>query len=375
MQIFGYDFSDIQRAQQGGRLSRPVNTQASSQITLSQEDIATLEHYGSLQAVEQAGLHGVADRVRRSGHLVEHSPEAVSENDVQSAQFKDWFGASKIVDTQGEPLMVYHGTNQQFSQFSKEHLGHNTGFDNTQLGFYFIADKTAAANFALETSGGARVIKAYLSIHNPLDLTVQGLFSNADQAPTIWEILSGERLAADQALEALNEEVGLGDLAEALQALSTSEAKLVFERDGFDGAVSRFGGDYLEYVAFKAEQIKVIGDVDNNELLQAPVAQTGNFTLLVGDHWSFNVSSLAQAVQVYSRLRDQSEQGARDFPSGRILGSSALLRISYNGRVWNGDQAVDVDPAPPEPPGSPLPTRNDDISCASGQVLDRPKMR
>jgi len=36
---------------------------------------------------------------------------------VQSPAFKKWFGDSKVVDDNGEPLIVYHGTNKQFDKF------------------------------------------------------------------------------------------------------------------------------------------------------------------------------------------------------------------------------------------------------------------
>lgn len=36
-----------------------------------------------------------------------------------SKSFKQWFGDSKVVDENGEPLIVYHGTNNIFSEFKK----------------------------------------------------------------------------------------------------------------------------------------------------------------------------------------------------------------------------------------------------------------
>ena len=46
---------------------------------------------------------------------------------VRSKAFKDWFGdwennpenSSKVVDDNGEPLVVYHGTNNDFYTFDK----------------------------------------------------------------------------------------------------------------------------------------------------------------------------------------------------------------------------------------------------------------
>jgi hypothetical protein len=62
--IFGYDWSDIQRAQQGGRLGRGV-TRFTSEPLMTDDDRLMLEQHGSVDALERAGLCGVADRVRR----------------------------------------------------------------------------------------------------------------------------------------------------------------------------------------------------------------------------------------------------------------------------------------------------------------------
>jgi type II secretory pathway pseudopilin PulG len=64
--IFGYAWSDIQRAQQGGRLGRAVDTSVPVSSAPTEEDRALLaQHGGSLDALEAAGMYGAADRLRR----------------------------------------------------------------------------------------------------------------------------------------------------------------------------------------------------------------------------------------------------------------------------------------------------------------------
>lgn len=41
-------------------------------------------------------------------------------NQVDTPEFKRWFGASKVVDPSGLPLVVYHGTLREFSTFSDQ---------------------------------------------------------------------------------------------------------------------------------------------------------------------------------------------------------------------------------------------------------------
>lgn len=65
-EIFGYAWRDIQRAQQGGRLGRAVDTSIRVSSSPTDEDRALLaQHGGSLEALEAAGLYGAADRLRR----------------------------------------------------------------------------------------------------------------------------------------------------------------------------------------------------------------------------------------------------------------------------------------------------------------------
>lgn len=72
-------------------------------------------------------------------------------------EFKRWFGESKVVDAQGRPLVVYHGTPNDFKAF--------------RGGAYFTADPDYANNTAAITAeaydGSAAVMPVYLSIKNP----------------------------------------------------------------------------------------------------------------------------------------------------------------------------------------------------------------
>ena len=54
---------------------------------------------------------------------------------AETSAFKRWFGDSKVVDADGKPLVVYHGTTSDFESFDREKvktgvLGH---------GFYFAS--------------------------------------------------------------------------------------------------------------------------------------------------------------------------------------------------------------------------------------------
>ena len=68
---------------------------------------------------------------------------------VRTKAFKRWFGdwendptnSSKVVDENGEPLVVYHGTNAEFTVFD------NSKSDSSYKGFYFTDSKEMAGSY------------------------------------------------------------------------------------------------------------------------------------------------------------------------------------------------------------------------------------
>lgn len=83
-----------------------------------------------------------------------------------TAAFSRWFGKSKVVDANGKPLVVYHGTVSDFEAFDPKLAGSNTRHATAKLGFFFSADATVADLFSGEREG-ANTVPVYLSIKNP----------------------------------------------------------------------------------------------------------------------------------------------------------------------------------------------------------------
>ena len=76
---------------------------------------------------------------------------------VYSEAFKNWFGdwlsddktnVSKVVDENGEPLIVYHGTTQNFDEFKVDKLGSNTGAGSAKLAFFATSEEFLARYYA-----------------------------------------------------------------------------------------------------------------------------------------------------------------------------------------------------------------------------------
>lgn len=90
---------------------------------------------------------------------------------TQTSAFKKWFGNSKIVDSNGKPLKVYHGTTANFDAFTPA-LGGAVGG-----GIYLATDPDDAAKYIDRGSGrvdaeGGHIIPLYASIKNPLLINV-----------------------------------------------------------------------------------------------------------------------------------------------------------------------------------------------------------
>ncbi|MFI3219596.1 MAG: hypothetical protein QX189_10815 [Methylococcales bacterium] len=91
--------------------------------------------------------------------------------------------ASKVVDENGEPLVVYHGTGADFSEFKNEKIGEN--FAESELGFYFTnhpkADMnkdwymgTNASEYANNAAGSPSVMAVFLNITHPVEIDSDG---------------------------------------------------------------------------------------------------------------------------------------------------------------------------------------------------------
>lgn len=107
--------------------------------------------------------------------------------------FWNWFGDSKVVDEQGRPLVVYHGTASDFDSFDKNKIG--SVFGDLSIGYYFtngaipdinkgISYGNTASEYAqnAQKSGysepdGANIIPAYISMSNPLVINSEGWYS------------------------------------------------------------------------------------------------------------------------------------------------------------------------------------------------------
>ena len=85
-------------------------------------------------------------------------------SEVGSPEFRHWFCDSKVVDANGDPLVVYHGT--------KSGAFHT--FREGDEGIFFAESESTARFYAGGggiASASGRIVPAYLSLSNPLRMT------------------------------------------------------------------------------------------------------------------------------------------------------------------------------------------------------------
>ena len=98
--------------------------------------------------------------------------QRIAETDEQIRNFWQWFGDSKVVDSDGKPLVMYHGTNrstngQPFESFDA--YGSNYGLFGQ--GSYFTDNPSVASSYTSKGKGDTpTVYPVYLKVASPIDM-------------------------------------------------------------------------------------------------------------------------------------------------------------------------------------------------------------
>lgn len=178
---------------------------------------------------------------RARAELAEAASDELEYRDInpqtQTPEFRRWFGNSKVVDANGEPLVVYHGTKGNFSEFKR---AAGTRFDGGWFGdgFYLTGSPDLASAYATRERDGsktgrpANVMPVYVKMENPYRVDLSSL-SHAE------------------ATDFTNQFGGNAGFEEWLDA------------NGYDGVIgyrdpgiAGEGAEFWEVVVFRPEQIK-----------------------------------------------------------------------------------------------------------------------
>lgn len=156
-------------------------------------------------------------------------------SETESQQFKRWFvdwqnhpeNASKIVNADGTPKIMYHGSSAQFTTFDKRKA--KAGVFGK--GFYFAPSETVAKAY-----GSTNVLKTYLNVRNPYIVTDSIGFTTEDYR---------------------NMQKQLG----VQETITDRNVSRVLNQLGYDGIMAYNGkGNIREIVVFEPAQIKSTTD-------------------------------------------------------------------------------------------------------------------
>lgn len=259
---------------------------------------------GAQQATEEnGGTRGPPEEARNEGE----------KNPVKSQQFKEWFGdwenapetASKVVNEDGTPKVMYHGTNTDavFTVFDT----YGGKFGLFGKGSYFTDNKQVAESYTKKGRGAnPRVYPVYLNIRNPIDMDARFDLQK-------WEsVLDEEQLDYVRGSKT-NEEMfrAIKEYCEDNMMRQYEAEELIegiFEAGGYDGVTHIGGGRYGSkdgpkhrvYIAFEPEQIKsAVGNVGtfdkNNPDIRYSVAEEAAESDTEAEAAELQVEKLPQA--------------------------------------------------------------------------------
>jgi hypothetical protein len=178
--------------------------------------------------------------------------------------FKRWFKNSKVVDKDGNPLIMYHGTKksnqgQAFTYFDV----YNANYGLFGYGGYFTDDANVASEYTGKGKGETpTVYPVYLSIQNPLDMDA---VADKNQWTSLNESLEDYHEGGntnESWYRALENYYKDNNYSREEGASAIQEDLINMGYDGIThiggGRVNREGVNHRVYIAFDPEQIKSI---------------------------------------------------------------------------------------------------------------------
>lgn len=169
---------------------------------------------------------------------------------TQTETFRRWFAGSRIQNTAGGPLLVFHGAGGRFTAFDAG--GRPVWFTPNAAYAGTYATGTGRLERALPASqiytGGTRLIHAYLHAENPADVGQVNTSFNEAAADL------AERTGIPEAeWRAVWDEAGQPE--QMWEVINTPAAAGLLRRNGYDGIMAR-EGDTRTYAVFEPGQVK-----------------------------------------------------------------------------------------------------------------------
>ena len=237
---------------------------------------------------------------------------------TDSPEFKAWFGDSKVVDEDGNPLVVYHGTTVKDIDIFKS--GDNRVDGN---GIYFTSSEEVAESYSGK-SQKATIMSVYLSFKSPLVIDARGGY---------WGDLSNAKVMGSDGKES---PWTVSQLFGFQNSFTDRLAAKVRSGSSFDGIIIKNVSDQgpktkrklapsTVYIALKPEQIKSVNNrgtwdasdprilyMSKNELSGEPTASAKDYA--TAEEWMANlgdVSTFSEEDKAWFRRRFDFEHSGK----------------------------------------------------------------
>lgn len=243
--------------------------------------------------------------------------------------FRKWFGDSKVVDADGEPLVVYHGTANNFDSFERGHRGGSEN-ETAKLGHWFTDSPAVAAGFATRPSDAfvthidpatgdiarwedgepkkyrapdetGSIMPVYLSIQNPLR------FKSAEGSDAFEQFMDFRDTWAKYIDRVQGKAGHWRKRMMAIDVKETNEAMLGWlKENGYDGIA-------IEQTAYDAQ------DAQDGTATQYLVLSSTQIKSATGNNGDFDPNNPS--------ILKQKERGSIEFRQNQQGGITSLIRM------------------------------------------------
>ena len=272
---------------------------------------------------------------------------------TETPEFKAWFGASKVVDKHGNPLIVYHGTpSSDIQKFEKEYSG-------DYLAFFSTDPKFASLYSSPNKDPGGNVMPVYLKIEDPFDFrTDEGQSTALDWLEEVSPNWSEgdyeyERLVAD-ATNKTPEELVPEDYSNYDRQAFMKQIRegnwVVLELPGFINYIKQMGHDgvilielgTVNYAVFEANQIKsATGNTGKFDPEQGEI--TASHKTPPMSDTQYENPEMGEETNAYADI-PECVKGVEDLPSLETLSPALFKTGAQNFKPMPFDNWCDANP-------------------------------
>ena len=165
------------------------------------------------------------------------------EKGIDSKYFKRWFGKSVLVDSKGNPVRLFHGTDRVFDAFAEPEAPGLFGQGIYTTFLPYVADEYTSKFSSTEQDSSLRpnIIPGYVSIQNPIFTKDPADPALIEEAKTIAAFLSRKLYLPKGDLSTFDDLIlALDDVAPDRRRYTNAQRKLrlKMEKLGYDGIIN-----------------------------------------------------------------------------------------------------------------------------------------